>query len=62
MLLEYAGVVKLRVDFDTSGVGFRVWDAAVILTVWLYRHKELFAGKRVIEIGAGCDRAWRTMR
>ena len=46
-----------ELDFDTSGVGFRVWDAAVILTVWLYRHKELFAGKRVVEIGAGCGLA-----
>ena len=43
-----------ELDFEISGVGFRVWDAAVVLTAWLHDHVDLFKHKKCIEIGAGC--------
>ena len=43
-----------EIDFDNGVIGFRVWDAAVVLTYWLYENADRFRGKAVMEIGSGC--------
>jgi len=35
-------------------VGFVMWPSAVVLSKWIANNRERFAGKDVIEIGAGC--------
>ena len=34
-----------------------VWPACVLLSWFIYRHKDLFSGKVVLELGAGCGLA-----
>ncbi|ETV97206.1 hypothetical protein H310_09994 [Aphanomyces invadans] len=33
--------------------GYLLWGAAVILSRWIHLHRELFHGKRVLEVGSG---------
>lgn len=42
-----------EVDYSAGGLGSRVWDASVGLSVWLCRHDHLVRGKRVLELGSG---------
>ncbi|QDZ18484.1 hypothetical protein HOP50_01g09880 [Chloropicon primus] len=51
---EETNVGVRELEFDTSGVGFKVWDASIVLMVWLHENRERYAGKKVIEIGSGC--------
>ena len=43
-----------ELEFETSGVGFRVWDASVVLAVWIHNNANLVKNKSVVEIGSGC--------
>ncbi|CAI5723938.1 unnamed protein product [Peronospora destructor] len=33
--------------------GYLLWGAAFVLARWIHRHRDLFVGKRVIEVGSG---------
>ncbi|CAH0489981.1 unnamed protein product [Peronospora farinosa] len=33
--------------------GYLLWGAAFVLARWIHKHRELFMGKRVIEVGSG---------
>eukprot|EP01112_Ceratiomyxa_fruticulosa_P019177 TRINITY_DN6231_c0_g2_i1.p1 TRINITY_DN6231_c0_g2~~TRINITY_DN6231_c0_g2_i1.p1 ORF type:complete len:286 (-),score=40.05 TRINITY_DN6231_c0_g2_i1:44-901(-) len=39
---------------DAAGTGCGVWDAAIILSRWIFSHGEVFKGQRVLELGSGC--------
>ena len=36
-----------ELDISTSGVGFKVWDAAIALCCWLYENRDSLQGKKV---------------
>eukprot|EP00727_Mastigamoeba_balamuthi_P000528 m51a1_g10472 putative methyltransferase type 12 domain-containing protein (290) ;mRNA; r:77632-78755 len=37
-----------------AGIGCAVWDAAIIFSRWIFKNNEIFRGRNVIELGAGC--------
>ena len=41
----------LMVHLDESKV--QLWPAARLLALWLHRNEQLYAGKRVVELGCG---------
>ncbi|XP_061571396.1 protein N-lysine methyltransferase METTL21A [Cololabis saira] len=52
--LRFAGRdLSLQQDWEKSGVAAVVWDAAVVLCMYLELGKVELEGKRVIELGAG---------
>ena len=42
-----------EVDHSDGGLGSRVWDASVGLSIWLCRNAHLVQGKEVLELGSG---------
>ena len=42
-----------EVDYSDGGLGSRVWDASVGLSIWLCRNAHLVEGKQVLELGSG---------
>ena len=42
-----------EVDYSAGGLGSRVWDASVGLSIWLCRNAHLVRGKAVLELGSG---------
>ena len=42
-----------EVDHSDGGLGSRVWDASVGLSIWLCRNAHLVEGKEVLELGSG---------
>ena len=42
-----------EVDYSDGGLGSRVWDASVGLSIWLCRNAHLVEGKEVLELGSG---------
>ena len=58
-LLPHAGASDgqlaqvMEITYGQGGLGARVWDAAVGLSILLARQPELVRGKRVLELGSG---------
>ena len=42
-----------EVSYSDGGLGSRVWDASVGLSIWLCRNAHLVEGKQVLELGSG---------
>ena len=42
-----------EVNYSDGGLGSRVWDASVGLSIWLCRNAHLVEGKQVLELGSG---------
>ena len=42
-----------EVSYSDGGLGSRVWDASVGLSIWLCRNAHLVEGKEVLELGSG---------
>ena len=42
-----------EVSYSDGGLGSRVWDASVGLSIWLCRNAHLVKGKEVLELGSG---------
>ena len=40
-------------DYDAAGHGGTLWGSAVGLAIYIARHRRLFAGKTVLELGSG---------
>jgi predicted nicotinamide N-methyase len=38
---------------DSVGVGWKVWESALIMARWVVTNNSLFTGRRVLEVGAG---------
>ena len=50
------GGCRVRVrerDYDAAGHGGTLWGSAVGLAIYIARHRRLFAGKTVLELGSG---------
>ena len=48
---------QLRVEqrpFGAEGFASTVWDSSIVMSKYLERHSSQFAGKRCLELGAGC--------
>jgi predicted nicotinamide N-methyase len=48
---------QLRVEqrpFGAEGFASTVWDSSIVMAKYLERHAPQFAGKRCLELGAGC--------
>lgn len=50
-------VAVRELEFETGGVGFKVWDASVVLMDWLHTNVGEIERKNVVELGAGCGLA-----
>ena len=50
-------VAVRELEFETGGVGFKVWDASVVLMDWLHTNVGEIEQKNVVELGAGCGLA-----
>jgi len=37
-----------------GGLGCALWDGSIVLSRWIYLHKDVFGGRSVLELGAGC--------
>lgn len=37
-----------------GGIGSGLWDGSVVLSRWIYAHRDLFSGRSVLELGSGC--------
>ncbi|KAL6065705.1 Methyltransferase-like protein 22 [Balamuthia mandrillaris] len=47
-------VIRICVDhMDNVGVGWKIWESAIILARWWHSRQNLLEGKRVLELGAG---------
>ena len=42
-----------EVSYSDGGLGSRVWDASVGLSIWLCRNAHVLEGKQVLELGSG---------
>ena len=48
------GVDKVTIHEDPgTAIGTRVWDCAMIMAKYSELHKELWVGKKILEVGAG---------
>jgi len=50
----YERVVTIKQEkFKRCGVGHRLWPAAFIMSRWIFENKDIFKGKKVLEVGCG---------
>ncbi|KYQ90986.1 hypothetical protein DLAC_07875 [Tieghemostelium lacteum] len=51
---EYQKELYIReMSIIQGGIGCAIWDAAIILSRWIYAHPEAFTNKSVLELGSG---------
>jgi len=46
-------IVIKQERFKRCGVGHRLWPAAYVMSRWIYDHKEMWKGKKIVEVGCG---------
>eukprot|EP00026_Physarum_polycephalum_P007522 Phypoly_transcript_07584.p1 GENE.Phypoly_transcript_07584~~Phypoly_transcript_07584.p1 ORF type:complete len:344 (+),score=41.14 Phypoly_transcript_07584:586-1617(+) len=42
-----------QLDFNSVGVAWKVWDAGIGFSRWIIENRAIFAGKKILEVGAG---------
>jgi len=48
-------VIRVKQDrYDNVGMAWKIWDASIWLSQWIFDNKELFVNKTVLEMGSGC--------
>ncbi|GAM19178.1 hypothetical protein SAMD00019534_023530, partial [Acytostelium subglobosum LB1] len=51
---EYEKEIFIReMSIIQGGIGCAIWDAAIIMSRWIYKHTQAFEGQRVLELGSG---------
>ncbi|EFA83969.1 hypothetical protein PPL_03041 [Heterostelium album PN500] len=51
---EYEKELFIReMSIIQGGIGCAIWDAAIIMSRWIFKHQDAFSGQKCLELGSG---------